>query len=99
MRQTCGQTESKQAARRCGKSGFLTENLAACLIARSFPEECPSGQWEQTVNLPAQAFGGSNPPSSTKDKEVQFKQFLKPPVFSTKCCVVRLCGISSMVEL
>ena len=27
-------------------------------------ERCPSGQREQTVNLPAYAFGGSNPPLS-----------------------------------
>src|SRR4029453_3621272 len=27
-------------------------------------ERCPSGQREQTVNLPAFAFGGSNPPLS-----------------------------------
>jgi hypothetical protein len=26
---------------------------------------CPSGQWEQTVNLPAQAFEGSNPSPCT----------------------------------
>ena len=30
-------------------------------------ERFPSGQREQTVNLPAYAFGGSNPPLSTKD--------------------------------
>ena len=28
-------------------------------------EGCPSGQWEQTVNLPARAFEGSNPSPST----------------------------------
>ena len=28
-------------------------------------EGCPSGQWEQTVNLPANAFEGSNPSPST----------------------------------
>ena len=28
-------------------------------------ERFPSGQREQTVNLPAYAFGGSNPPLST----------------------------------
>ncbi len=28
-------------------------------------ERFPSGQREQTVNLPANAFGGSNPPLST----------------------------------
>jgi hypothetical protein len=28
-------------------------------------EGCPSGQWEQAVNLPAYAFDGSNPSPST----------------------------------
>lgn len=32
-----------------------------------FPEGCPSGQWEQAVNLPELSFVGSNPtPSTTK---------------------------------
>ena len=31
-------------------------------------ERCPSGQREQTVNLPAYAFGGSNPPLSTSER-------------------------------
>ena len=31
---------------------------------RASVERCPSGQREQTVNLPAYAFGGSNPPLS-----------------------------------
>src|SRR5262249_7960915 len=31
-------------------------------------ERYPSGQREQTVNLPANAFGGSNPPLSTYPK-------------------------------
>src|SRR5688572_6050876 len=31
-------------------------------------EGCPSGQREQTVNLPAIAYGGSNPPPSTVGK-------------------------------
>jgi hypothetical protein len=30
-------------------------------------EGCPSGQWEQAVNLPAYAFDGSNPSPSTLD--------------------------------
>ena len=33
-------------------------------IVRASVERCPSGQREQTVNLPAFAFGGSNPPLS-----------------------------------
>ena len=28
-------------------------------------EEWPSGQWQQTVNLPSSEFAGSNPASST----------------------------------
>ena len=38
-----------------------------------FPEGCPSGQREQAVNLPAYAFGGSNPPPSTDCLSVRFK--------------------------
>lgn len=30
-------------------------------------EGWPSGQWQQTVNLPSQEFEGSNPSPSTKD--------------------------------
>ena len=33
---------------------------------RFIPDGCPSGQREQTVNLPAIAYGGSNPPPSTQ---------------------------------
>ncbi len=33
--------------------------------SRDDTERFPSGQREQTVNLPANAFGGSNPPLST----------------------------------
>src|SRR5262249_51813339 len=33
-------------------------------------ERCPSGQREQTVNLPANAFGGSNPPLSIVSERV-----------------------------
>ena len=32
-------------------------------------ERCPSGQREQTVNLPAYAYGGSKPPLSTNEYE------------------------------
>jgi hypothetical protein len=31
-------------------------------------EGCPSGQWERAVNPPAYAYGGSNPPPSTKQQ-------------------------------
>ncbi len=33
--------------------------------AALFLERWPSGQWQQTVNLSAQAFAGSNPALST----------------------------------
>jgi hypothetical protein len=40
------------------------------LIRRAVCEErFPSGQREQTVNLPAYAFGGSNPPLSTSGND------------------------------
>ena len=38
----------------------LLEGLIIPLAGR-----CPSGQWEQTVNLPADAYGGSNPSRPT----------------------------------
>ena len=48
-------------------SGNLNRNcqdLSSCLrIGYNFPflGSCPSGQWEQTVNLSAEAYVGSNP--------------------------------------
>jgi hypothetical protein len=42
----------------------LCRRLAA--RRRAPQERCPSGQREQTVNLPAIAFGGSNPPLSIR---------------------------------
>jgi hypothetical protein len=36
-------------------------------VASDISEGCPSGQWEQAVNLPAFAFDGSNPSPSTVD--------------------------------
>ena len=36
------------------------------LEARDFLEGCPSGQRERAVNPSAYAYGGSNPPPSTK---------------------------------
>ena len=37
-----------------------------------FLEGCPSGQREQTVNLPAHAFDGSNPsPSTLSGKQIR----------------------------
>ena len=49
-------------------SSILAIGLASAKIFRdkeSKGERFPSGQREQTVNLPAYAFGGSNPPLST----------------------------------
>ena len=47
--------------------GLLKDGAPPC-VERDSPageERYPSGQREQTVNLPAYAFGGSNPPPST----------------------------------
>ena len=49
----------KQAV--AGSSPFASSSLNSCVISEGFP----SGQREQTVNLPALAYGGSNPPPST----------------------------------
>ena len=38
-----------------------------CEKVSEIMEGCPSGQWEQAVNLPAYAFDGSNPSPSTLD--------------------------------
>ena len=42
------------------------------LIEKKFSGRCPSGQREQTVNLPAYAFGGSNPSLPTAASVVQW---------------------------
>ncbi len=39
---------------------------AELFIGKRFWGRCPSGQREQTVNLPAYAFGGSNPSLPTR---------------------------------
>ena len=43
-----------------------TPTIGSCREGR-FAERFPSGQREQTVNLPANAYGGSNPPLSTHE--------------------------------
>jgi hypothetical protein len=58
-------------------------------------EGCPSGQWEQTVNLPAYAYGGSNPPPSTKQHVLTLLQM----IYGCVAPAVFYRGISSMVEL
>ena len=55
-------------ARRSGYQGLGRSNLdrgSTVDRASDFTEGCPSGQWEQAVNLPAYAFDGSNPSPST----------------------------------
>ena len=46
----------------------MSSSLIASSAGKSVAnmEGCPSGQREQTVNLPAYAYGGSNPPPSTE---------------------------------
>ena len=39
----------------------LTSVVVACMILRLIMVVCPSGQRDQTVNLTAEAFAGSNP--------------------------------------
>ena len=46
--------------------GSRDRRLRAAVDEAVLRERCPSGQREQTVNLPANAFGGSNPPLSIR---------------------------------
>src|SRR5579884_2844730 len=48
-----------------------TPTIGSFRRRRGEAERYPSGQREQTVNLPANAFGGSNPPLSTSDDAVR----------------------------
>src|SRR5205823_3005452 len=48
----------------CDDAARVPGQPGRCSIVRS-AGRCPSGQREQTVNLPAYAFGGSNPPRPT----------------------------------
>jgi hypothetical protein len=55
----------KQVVR--GSSPLASSQRAASETrTKAFKEGCPSGQREQAVNLPAHAYGGSNPPPSTR---------------------------------
>ena len=47
--------------------GPIAHRLTLRIFLSFGAERFPSGQREQTVNLPAYAFGGSNPPLSTSD--------------------------------
>src|ERR1700693_3038934 len=40
------------------------------LATRTTPADCPSGQWERTVNPSAYAYPGSNPGSATKVRAI-----------------------------
>src|SRR5882757_10136389 len=60
--------------------------------AAHFREGYPSGQREQTVNLPAYAFVGSNPTPSTTEGRGRFEPTFVGPVG----CGIS--GCSSMVE-
>ena len=54
----------------CNQQVGGSSPLASSLILMG---SCPSGQWEQTVNLPAHAYGGSNPPLPTIYFELYFE--------------------------
>ena len=54
----------------CNQQVGGSSPLASSII---FVGSCPSGQWEQTVNLPAHAYGGSNPPLPTIYFELYFE--------------------------
>src|SRR6201994_85561 len=43
-------------------------HLRCRLATRTTPADCPSGQWERTVNPSAYAYPGSNPGSATKQE-------------------------------
>ena len=62
-------TKTRQS---CNESGQLAGRFNG-LCPNEFPEGCPSGQREQAVNLPAYAFGGSNPPPSTDCLGVRYE--------------------------
>ncbi len=49
-----------------GPAAMQQNGLRRSRTSAIIPEGCPRGQWEQTVNLPAYAYGGSNPPPSTR---------------------------------
>ncbi|MEN9580089.1 MAG: hypothetical protein RJA70_3098 [Pseudomonadota bacterium] len=56
-------------------STLLIPPLSTSLLQTSYhpdSEGCPSGQWEQAVNLPASAFVGSNPTPSTKVENIKY---------------------------
>ena len=48
-----------------GSSPIVSSTILKGRCVVRFVEEFPSGQREQTVNLPSLDYGGSNPPSST----------------------------------
>ena|GEM_PF-6987349 len=46
--------------------GFLNPITEDAKVNPATMAGCPSGQWEQTVNLSVNAYGGSNPSPATK---------------------------------
>ncbi len=67
---------SSDESGKCERAKVPTAPIAAEQSAaanRKTLEGCPSGQWEQTVNLPAYAYGGSNPPPSTLNRCARFR--------------------------
>ena len=59
-----------------------TPTIGSAVAVGTEEERCPSGQREQTVNLPAYAFGGSNPPLSiARDAGVAQLAELEPSKF------------------
>src|ERR1700679_4080420 len=48
----------------------IRAHLRCRLATRTTPADCPSGQWERTVNPSANAYPGSNPGSATEVREM-----------------------------
>src|ERR1044071_5351201 len=61
-------------------------------------EGCPSGHREQTVNLPAHAFGGSNPPPSTT-QATSTEPRGRPKTTRTAAGGKTHAGVAQLVEL
>lgn len=57
-----------------GSSPLSSSGSSKSLLV-NFPEGCPSGQWEQAVNLPELSFVGSNPTPSTSKQTSMNEHF------------------------
>ena len=103
---------AQSAEHRFCKPAVMSSSLIASSAGKSVAnmEGCPSGQREQTVNLPAYAYGGSNPPPSTRRTRGDIcgcSSVGRASVFQTECrrfepgrplYKFRLCPGSSVVE-